>query len=72
MIYTAPLTDGNWMQIVDHYFDCVHWQDDERNHQYETPADWIWQEYGCKIDMATRQYFFYDEQQRNWFALRWL
>lgn len=72
MIYTVPLTDINWMNIVDHYFDSVHWIGEERNNQFETPSDWIWQEYGAKVDMTTRQYFFYDEQKRNWFTLRWI
>ena len=72
MIYTAPLTDRDWMTIVDHYFDSVHWQGSERNRQYDTPADWIWQQYGAKADMTSRQYVFYDEQRRNWFTLKWL
>lgn len=72
MTYTVPLTDLNWMNIVDHYFDRVHWIGEERNKKYDNPVNWVWDEYGCAVDMSRRVYIFDSEQKRNWFAMKWL
>ena len=72
MIYTAPFTDASWINIVDHYFDCVHWIGEDRNKQYENPVDWIQKEYSVVVDMNRRVYIFDDEQKRNWFVMKWL
>jgi hypothetical protein len=71
MIYTLPLTQTSWMDIVDHYFDHVHWIGDDRNEQYNTPADWLWNTYGAVADMERRVYIFNNEKDRNWFQLKW-
>lgn len=72
MIYTAPFTDASWMNIVDHYFDHVHWIGEERNPKYQSPNNWLWNEFNCLVDTSNRKYVFADEKQRNWFVLRWL
>jgi hypothetical protein len=72
MIYTAPLTDINWMNIVDHYFDNVHWLGEERNKKFSTPTEWVLSQYGCAVDTSQRVYIFNDEQSRNWFVMKWL
>jgi hypothetical protein len=72
MTYTAPLDDLNWMGIVDYYFDHVHWVGEDRNTKYDSPADWVWDQYGAAVDMQRRVYIFGDEQKRNWFVMKWL
>lgn len=72
MIYTAPFTDASWINIVDHYFDHVHWIGEDRNKQYENPVDWIQKKYSVVVDMDRRVYIFDDEQKRNWFVMKWL
>ncbi len=72
MIHTAPFTDASWMRIVDHYFDNVHWIGEERNPKYQSPNDWVWNEFDCLVDTGNREYVFADEKQRNWFVMRWL
>lgn len=72
MIYTAPFTDASWINIVDHYFDRVHWIGEDRNKQYENPVDWIQKKYSVVVDMGRRVYIFDDEQKRNWFVMKWL
>ena len=72
MIYTAPFTDNSWMNIVDHYFDHVHWIGELRNKQFNNPVDWIQKEYNAVVDMKHRVYIFSEEQKRNWFVMRWL
>lgn len=72
MIYTIPFTDYSWTAIVDHYFDHVHWQGDSRNKEFNTPADWVWDQYGARVDMINRVYIFDNEQRRNWFVMKWL
>lgn len=61
------------MNIVDYYFDHVHWENEEqRNKKYKVPADWIWDQYGAVVDMNRRVYIFSSEEKRNWFVMKWL
>jgi hypothetical protein len=72
MTYIVPLTDISWMNIVDHYFDHVHWLGEDRNNKYNTPAEWLWAQYDAVVDMEHRVYIFDNEQKRNWFVMKWL
>jgi len=62
-----------WAQIVDHYFDHIHWeQSDNVPTPLKHPTQWIAMEYGATVDMAARQIYFETEKQRTWFAMRWM
>lgn len=59
-----------WADIVDYYFDNVHWQGEERS-KYNKPTDWLEDKYGAIVKLDDRVIVFNNTADRDWFILRW-
>lgn len=66
---SIPFDELVWMDIVDHYFDHVHW--DQPTKKYNKPSDWVLDKYGANIDLNQRQIHFDSREQCSWFVLTW-
>lgn len=66
---TIPFDDLVWMNIVDYYFDHVHWN--QSTTKYNKPSDWVLDKYGANIDLNRRQIHFDTREQCSWFVLTW-
>lgn len=66
---TIPFDNMVWMDIVDYYFDHVHW--DQPIKKYHKPSDWLLDQYGADVDLGQRQIVFASSQRANWFVLTW-
>jgi hypothetical protein len=66
---SIPFDDVVWMNIVDHYFDNVHWN--QSTTKYNKPADWVLDKYGADIDLNQRQIHFDSSEKCSWFVLTW-
>lgn len=71
MVVALPFNDVSWMNIIDYYFDNVHWNGEERS-KYNSPADWVWDKYKCAVDLEHRKFIFNSQESANWFVLTWL
>jgi hypothetical protein len=69
-MYSIPFTDDVWMDIVDHYFDNIHWEQCDR--VYNKPSDWVLDVYEATVNLETRLIEFKSQSKCNWFVLRWL
>ena len=70
MAVTVPFNDLVWMDIVDYYFDNVHWVDEERS-KYNKPSDWLEDKFGAIVKLDERVIEFNNTANRDWFILRW-
>jgi hypothetical protein len=66
---SIPFDDVIWMNIVDHYFDNIHWNQPTK--KYNKPADWVLDKYGADIDLNQRQIHFDSREKCSWFVLTW-
>lgn len=69
MVISIPFEELMWMNIVDYYFDNIHWGHSER--KYNKPADWVLDQFGANVNLDTRTIDFESEQALTWFMLRW-
>jgi hypothetical protein len=69
MSNSLTLTDSVWHQVIEYYFDNIHWEQEDKN---GNPTKWVKQKYGAHVDMDKRIILFESEQKRNWFAMRWM
>ena len=58
-----------WMDIVDYYFDNIHWN--QSTTKYNKPSDWVLDKYGANVDLNSRQIHFDTSEQCSWFVLTW-
>lgn len=57
-----------WDNVVDHYYDNVHWSDGGPRNIY----DWLKQEYDITSDTGSQVLKCADEKKGMLFALKWL
>ena len=55
-----------WNNIIDHYFDKVHYESEHKN-----IYDWLENDYGAVSNTADPTIEFKDEKKATWFILRW-
>jgi hypothetical protein len=55
-----------WNNIIEHYFDKVHYES-----QHKNIYDWLEADYGAVSDTAKTTIEFAEEKKATWFALRW-
>ena len=54
-----------WNNIIDHYFDKVHYESEHKN-----IYDWLEADYGAVSNTANTTIEFAEEKKATWFALR--
>ena len=67
-------TDQLWTRIVDHYFDHVHWSEDNQlmpDKRCLTPTMWLRRHWGADVDVSAGRIYFEAAHQATWFSLHW-
>jgi hypothetical protein len=65
-----PFDNAVWLDIVDYYFDNIHWEGEDRS-KYNKPADWIKDKFGGQVNLDTRTIDFESSKDCSWFVMRW-
>ncbi len=69
MAVSIPFEDNMWIDIVDYYFDNIHWGQEQT--KYKKPADWVLDQYGANVNLDTRTFDFESSKDLTWFLMKW-